>query len=192
MPACRLPSQRPIFTVWDGTFTPCMPPAFRPGGPFSTFGTELLLPACFPSSVPEALFHRLGRNFHGLRMFRETSDCLEHGTGSTPRIISNEKQSPNGLCFIVGGDGGSRTHVQEYFRKTFSERSRLLLFRSPVALRQTRGFAIPWILLRYREITQEVPACMTPDSFAAGDEGPTRGAELCSQCEVVVCFSVSS
>ena len=139
MPACRLPSQRPIFTVWDGTFTPCMPPAFRPGGPFSTFGTELLLPACFPSSVPEALFHRLGRNFHGLRMFRETSDCLEHGTGSTPRIISNEKQSPNGLCFIVGGDGGSRTHVQEYFRKTFSERSRLLLFRLPVALRQTRG-----------------------------------------------------
>ena len=42
-----------------------------------------------------------------------------------------------------------------------------------------------------REITQEVPACMTPDSFAAGDEGPTRGAELCSQCEIVVSFSVS-
>lgn len=41
--------------------------------------------------------------------------------------------------FKSGGDGGSRTRVQEYFRKTFSERSRLLLFRSPVALRQTRG-----------------------------------------------------
>ena len=94
-------------------------------------------------------------------------------------------------AIVIGGDGGSRTHVQEYFRKTFSERSRLLLFRSPVALRQTRGFAIPWILLRYREITQEVPACMTPDSRAAGDTGPTRGAELCSQCEIVVCFSVS-
>ena len=93
--------------------------------------------------------------------------------------------------FRSGGDGGSRTRVQECFRKTFSERSRLLLFRSPVALRQTRGFAIPWILLRYREITQEVPACMTPDSRAAGDTGPTRGAELCSQCEIVVCFSVS-
>ena len=91
------------------------------------------------SSVPEPHFHRLGRNFHDSRKFREISGCLEHGTSSTPRIISNEKQSPNGLCFIVGGDGGSRTHVQEYFRKTFSERSRLLLFRLPVALRQTRG-----------------------------------------------------
>ena len=32
---------------------------------------------------------------------------------------------------------------------------------------------------------------MTPGSRAAGDTGPTRGAELCSQCEIVVCFSVS-
>ena len=64
-------------------------------------------------------------------------------------------------------------------------------FAHPSPTRQTRGFAIPWILLRYREITQEVPACMTPDSRAAGDTGPTRGAELCSQCEIVVCFSVS-
>ena len=32
---------------------------------------------------------------------------------------------------------------------------------------------------------------MTPDSRAAGDTGPTRGAELCSQCEIVVSFSVS-
>lgn len=64
-------------------------------------------------------------------------------------------------------------------------------FAHPSPQRQTRGFAIPWILLRYREITQEVPACMTPDSRAAGDTGPTRGAELCSQCEIVVCFSVS-
>ena len=32
---------------------------------------------------------------------------------------------------------------------------------------------------------------MTPDSHTAGDTGPTRGAELCSQCEIVVSFSVS-
>ena len=64
-------------------------------------------------------------------------------------------------------------------------------FTRPSPTQQTRGFAIPWILLRYREITQEVPACMTPGSRAAGDTGPTRGAELCSQCEIVVCFSVS-
>ena len=65
------------------------------------------------------------------------------------------------------------------------------LFARPSPKQQTRGFAIPWILLRYREITQEVPACMTPGSRAAGDTGPTRGAELCSQCEIVVSFSVS-
>ena len=94
-------------------------------------------------------------------------------------------------AIVIGGDGGSRTHVQEYFRKTFSERSRLLLFRLPVASTANSGLAIPWILLRYREIAQEVPAYMTPDSRAAGDTGPTRGAELCSQCEVVCCFSVS-
>ena len=71
--------------------------------------------------------------------------------------------------FRIGGDGGSRTHVQEHFRKTFSERSRLLLIRSPFANAANSG-------LRSR---------------AAGDTGPTRGAELCSQCEIVVCFSVS-
>ena len=65
------------------------------------------------------------------------------------------------------------------------------LFAHPSPERQTRGFAIPWILLRYREITQEVPAWSTPDSQTAGDLRPTRGAELCSQCEIVVCFSVS-
>ena len=106
-------------------------------------------------------------------------------------VANKEPQRFLSEAVRIGGDGGSRTHVQEYFRKTFSERSRLLLFRSPVALRQTRGFAIPWILLRYRELTQEVPAWSTPDSKAAGDLGPTRGAELCSQCEIVVCFSVS-
>ena len=64
-------------------------------------------------------------------------------------------------------------------------------FAHPSPARQTQGFAIPWVLLRYREITQEVPAWSTPGSRAAGDTGPTRGAELCSQCEIVVCFSVS-
>ena len=110
--------------------------------------------------------------------------------GSTSIIFHQRKTGPCGPI-LVGGDGGSRTHVQEHFRKTFSERSRLLLIRSPFAKRQTQGFAIPWVLLRYREITQEVPACMTPGSHTAGDTGPTRGAELCSQCEIVVCFSVS-
>ena len=84
-----------------------------------------------------------------------------------------------------GGSGGSRTHVQEHFRKTFSERSRSLLFHSPLADAADLGFAIPWVLLRYRELTQEVPALMTPGSQAAGGLRPTRGAELCSQCEVV-------
>ena len=108
-----------------------------------------------------------------------------------PRSYSTNENGPSRVLFI-GGDGGSRTHVQEYFRRTFSERSRLLLFRSPLASTANLGIAIPWILLRYRELTQEIPACMTPDSQAAGDLRPTRGAELCSQCEVVVCFSVSS
>ena len=58
-------------------------------------------------------------------------------------------------------------------------------FARPSPMRQTWGFAIPWILLRYRALTQEVPALMTPGSQAAGDLRPTRGAELCSQCEVV-------
>ena len=44
---------------------------------------------------------------------------------------------------FFGGDGGSRTHVQEYFRKTFSERSRLIRFRSPVARTANSGLAIP-------------------------------------------------
>ena len=64
-------------------------------------------------------------------------------------------------------------------------------FAHPSPTRQTRGFAIPWILLRYRELTQEVPAWSTPGSQTAGDLRRTRGAELCSQCEIVVSFSVS-
>ena len=98
-----------------------------------------------------------------------------------------QRKSPGTLYFQgpYGGSGGSRTHVQEHFRKTFSERSRSLLFRAPLADAADLRFAIPWILLRYRELTQEVPALMTPGSQAAGDLRPTRGAELCSQCEVV-------
>ena len=45
--------------------------------------------------------------------------------------------------YFFGGDGGSRTHVQEHFRKTFSERSRLLLFRSPFASAANSGFRYP-------------------------------------------------
>ena len=85
---------------------------FRPGAPFSTFGTEHLLPACFRSSVLKVHFRRLGRNSHGSHMFREISGYLEHGTSSTPRIISNEKQSPNGLCFIVGEGDRNRNTVK--------------------------------------------------------------------------------
>ncbi len=32
---------------------------------------------------------------------------------------------------------------------------------------------------------------MTPVAVPAGELRPTRGAELCSQCEIVVCFCVS-
>ena len=32
---------------------------------------------------------------------------------------------------------------------------------------------------------------MTPGIGPAGESGPTRGAELCSECEIVVCFCVS-
>ena len=134
----------------------------------------------------------LDRGFPGVLsiLHPDTNPLFVSLTRVRPRSYSTNKNRPLRVCF-VGGDGGSRTHVQECFRKTFSERSRLLLIRSPFACRQTRGFAIPWILLRYREITQEGPALSTPDSHAAGDTGPTRGAELCSQCEIVVCFSVS-
>ena len=33
------------------------------------------------------------------------------------------------IFYQFGGDGGSRTHVQEHFQKTFSERSWLIIFR---------------------------------------------------------------
>ena len=107
------------------------------------------------------------------------------------RSVTRQQRGPDGPSLLSGGSGGSRTHVQEHFRKTFSERSRSLLFHAPLADTADLGFAIPWVLLRYRALTQEVPALMTPGSQAAGDLRPTRGAELCSQCEVVVCFSVS-
>ena len=45
--------------------------------------------------------------------------------------------------YFFGGDGGSRTHVQEHFRKTFSERSRLLLIRSPFANTANSGLRYP-------------------------------------------------
>ena len=63
-----LPSRRPLFSVWDGSFTSCAPADFRPGCPFSAFGTEVLLLAHPQTSVPNACFKRLGRKFLALRM----------------------------------------------------------------------------------------------------------------------------
>ena len=41
--------------------------------------------------------------------------------------FSTNENGPLRVLFI-GGDGGNRTHVQEYFRKNFSERSRVFDF----------------------------------------------------------------
>jgi len=49
--ASGVPSRRPFFIVWDGTFTPCMLPEFRPKGPFSTFGTDLSWLAHVPGNI---------------------------------------------------------------------------------------------------------------------------------------------
>ena len=40
--SCRLPSQRPVFDIWDGSFMIRALADFRPKGTFSTFGTEVL------------------------------------------------------------------------------------------------------------------------------------------------------
>ena len=57
-------------SAWQET---CPHVDFRPKGQFSTFGTELLLPACLQRSVPKALFRRLGRNFYSLHASRVPS-----------------------------------------------------------------------------------------------------------------------
>ena len=51
-----LPSRRPVFSVWDGSFTAGQPPYFRPGSLFLVFGTEVLQLGGLCTSVPEACF----------------------------------------------------------------------------------------------------------------------------------------
>jgi hypothetical protein len=66
----RLPSLRPLFSVWYGSFTPCALADFRIRGPFSAFGTEVSLSAPLPTSVSEACFRRLGRKSRFLHSCR--------------------------------------------------------------------------------------------------------------------------
>lgn len=95
-------------------------------------------------------------------------------------------------CFkaLIGGDGGSRTHVQKYFRRTFSERSQCFVIRSIRRDADTLRNCYPVSPLKYQELFQRFPAFMTPDFKPAGEPEAARGAELCSQCEIVVIFSV--
>ena len=89
-----------------------------------------------------------------------------------------------------GGDGGSRTHVQKYFRRTFSERSQCFVIRRIRRDADTLRNCYPVSPLKYQELSQRFPAFMTPDFKPAGEPEAARGAELCSQCEIVVIFSV--
>ena len=92
---------------------------------------------------------------------------------------------------VDGGVGGNRTHVQEYFRKNFSERSRVFDFACKASHgRLDADYPVRSSYVNGRS-RKRFPACMTPVSEPAGELRPTRGAELCSQCEIVVCFSVS-
>ena len=68
--SCRLPYQRPVFGVWDGSFALCALADFRIRGLFSAFGTEVSLPALLPTSVLRAHFRRLGRKFRFLHSCR--------------------------------------------------------------------------------------------------------------------------
>ena len=57
----RLPYQRPVFRVLDGSFMPCSLPGFRTRAPFSAFWTEVSCLICLLTSVPEPRFHHFGR-----------------------------------------------------------------------------------------------------------------------------------
>ena len=59
----RLPSRRPVFCIWDGSFSPSVLADFRPRGLFSAFETEVLLLMPLQTSVLEIRFRRLGRKF---------------------------------------------------------------------------------------------------------------------------------
>ena len=66
----RLPSRRPVFCNWDGSFSPSVLADFRPEGPFSAFGTEVFLLLSLPTSVPEASFRHLRRKFYSSCPYR--------------------------------------------------------------------------------------------------------------------------
>ena len=104
--------------------------------------------------------------------------------------FSTNENGPLRVLFI-GGDGGNRTHVQEYFRKNFSERSRVFDFACWASHGRLPSDYPAWSSYASGRLRKSFPACMTPGSEPAGELRPTRGAELCSQCEIVVCFSVS-
>lgn len=101
-----------------------------------------------------------------------------------------KKRALQALFLWYGGDGGSRTHVQKYFRRTFSERSQCFVIRRIRRDADTLRNCYPVSPLKYQELFQRFPAFITPDFKPAGEPEAARGAELCSQCEIVVIFSV--
>lgn len=107
-------------------------------------------------------------------------------------VTFQNKKALKSNCFkaFIGGDGGSRTHVQKYFRRTFSERSQCFVIRRIRRDADTLRNCYPVSPLKYQELFQRFPAFMTPDFKPAGEPEAARGAELCSQCEIVVIFSV--
>ena len=111
--------------------------------------------------------------------------------GSPPSFLCiAKKRALQALFLRYGGDGGSRTHVQKYFRRTFSERSQCFVIRRIRRNADTLRNCYPVSPLKYQELSQRFPAFMTPDFKPAGEPEAARGAELCSQCEIVVIFSV--
>jgi len=66
----------------------------------------------------------------------------------------------------------------------------VLLFRFLQRPKAGFGVGYPVIPLRCRAFPQGFPACLTFHILPAGEQKETRGAELCSQCEIVCSFSV--
>ena len=107
-----------------------------------------------------------------------------------PHRLCILKKTAGAVLLLIIGDGGSRTHVQKYFRRTFSERSQCFVIRRIRRDADTLRNCYPVSPLKYQELSQRFPAFMTPDFKPAGEPEAARGAELCSQCEIVVIFSV--
>ena len=124
--------------------------------------------------------------FHGNRNGKGTPSGVPKSIHKRKLILVKEEFDASSF----GGDGGSRTHVQKYFRRTFSERSQCFVIRSIRRDADTLRNCYPVSPLKYQELFQRFPAFMTPDFKPAGEPEAARGAELCSQCEIVVIFSV--